>query len=342
LGAGADERLNSLEMVMKTNAGPPFRRVPQNRLLAALPSAERARFSNDLELVPLKLGEVLYESGETMTHAYFPTDCVISLLYVMKNGESAEIAIVGNEGMIGVALFMGGDSTMSRAIVQNAGQAFRLKAKVLKDEFNRGNELTHSLLIFGSALITQMVQTAACNRHHTVDQQLCRWMLLSLDRLPTGRISMTPKLIGNMLGLKAPDVKSATDVLNKAGLIYYDDGDITVLDRKAVERRSCECYGVVKKESDRLLALQAKGEVVSKGNVDIADQPRSVHYTSPRRKPDDDFIRAYQRLNAFLDAEEFESAIHRIRIETLSWFADPVCRTVAANDPFRHTRLIRK
>ncbi|HXR51144.1 MAG TPA: Crp/Fnr family transcriptional regulator [Steroidobacteraceae bacterium] len=205
-----------------------------------------------LELVPLELGQVLYESGETMTHAYFPTDCVISLLYVMKNGESAEIAIVGNEGMIGIALFMGGGSTMSRAIVQNAGHAYRLKSQLLREEFHRGQELSRSLLMFSSALIAQMVQTAACNRHHTIDQQLCRWMLLSLDRLPTGQIRMTTKLVGNMLGLHAAQVASATDVLSKAGLINYHDGEITVLNREGVEDRSCECYGVVKQESDRL------------------------------------------------------------------------------------------
>jgi len=243
---------------MNTDARSAVRRIERNALLAALPSAERARFSDHLELVPLALGQVLYEAGETMRHAYFPTDCVISLLYVMKNGESAEIAIVGNEGMIGIALFMGGDSTMSRAIVQNAGHAYRLKAQVLKDEFHRGNALSRSLLMFGSALITQMVQTAACNRHHTVDQQLCRWMLLSLDRLPSGQISMTAKLIGNMLGLGAAQVSIATDVLSKAGLIHYHDGEITVLDRGAVEQRSCECYAVVKEESDRLLANQSK------------------------------------------------------------------------------------
>jgi CRP-like cAMP-binding protein len=241
-------------MDVNTTAAKSVRRIERNALLAGLPSAERARFSDDLELVPLKLGQVLYESGQAMTHAYFPTDCVISLLYVMKNGESAEIAIVGNEGMIGLALFMGGDSTMSRAIVQNAGHAYRLKAQILKDEFQRGGALMHSLLMFGSALITQMVQTAACNRHHTVDQQFCRWMLLSLDRLPSGQISMTAKLIGNMLGLKTEEVSSATEVLSKAGLIEYADGEIKVLDRPGVESRSCECYGVVKKESDRLLS----------------------------------------------------------------------------------------
>jgi CRP-like cAMP-binding protein len=226
----------------------------QNLLLAALPAEERERLTGSLELVPLELGQVLYESGETMTYAYFPMDCVISLLYVMKNGASAEIAIVGNEGMIGIALFMGGGSTMSRAIVQNAGFAYRLKAQSLQDEFQRGNALSRSLLMFSSALITQMVQTAACNRHHSIDQQLCRWMLLSLDRLPTGHIRMTTKLVGNMLGLHAAEVASATGVLSKAGLIHYDNGEITVLDRAAVESRSCECYSVVKRETDRLLA----------------------------------------------------------------------------------------
>jgi CRP-like cAMP-binding protein len=239
---------------MQAHAKSNVLRIERNALLAALPSAERSRICDDLELVPLALGQVLYESGQTMTHAYFPTDCVVSLLYVMKNGESAEIAIVGNEGMIGIALFLGGDSTMSRAIVQNAGHAYRLKAEVLKAEFARGNALMRSLLMFSSALIAQMMQTAACNRHHSVDQQLCRWMLLSLDRLPTWKISMTAKLIGNMLGVKTEEVSSATDVLREAGLIHYGEGEITVLDRAAVEKRSCECYGVVKKESDRLLA----------------------------------------------------------------------------------------
>jgi len=230
-------------------------RPEENALIAALSAAERERLAKDLELVPLALGQVLYESGQTMSHAYFPIDCIVSLLYVMKNGESAEIAVVGNEGMIGIALFMGGESTMSRAIVQNAGHAYRLKRKVLKDEFTSGGELSHLLLMFASALITQMVQTAACNRHHPVDQQFCRWMLLSLDRLPSSQISMTETLIGNMLGISVGDVTKTTDVLQKAGLIYYNAGEITVLDRPGVEKRSCECYGVVKKESDRLLPL---------------------------------------------------------------------------------------
>ena len=207
----------------------------------------------DPELVPLALGQVLYEAGETMSHAYFPTDCVVSVLYVMKNGESAEIAIVGNDGMVGISLFMGGESTLSRGVVQNAGHAYRVKAAVLKEEFGRGEALSRLLLMFSSAWITQMVQTAACNRHHPVDQQLCRWMLLSLDRLPANRISMTEGLIGNMLGLGPPDVRTATGKLQKAGLIRYDAGEITVLDRPGIEARSCECYEVVKKESDRLL-----------------------------------------------------------------------------------------
>ena len=228
-------------------------RPQHNTLIGALPVEEGDRLADHLELVPLTLGQVLYESGQTMSHAYFPIDCVVSLLYVMKNGESAEIAIVGNEGMIGVALFMGGESTMSRAIVQNAGHAYRMKAQVLKDEFHSAGALSGLLLMFTSALITQMVQTAACNRHHPVDQQLCRWMLLSLDRLVSSRISMTEKLIGNMLGLGPGDVVKATGLLQEAGLIRYDGGEITVLDRAGVEGRSCECYEVVKKESDRLL-----------------------------------------------------------------------------------------
>jgi CRP-like cAMP-binding protein len=230
-------------------------RPQQNALLAALPAAECERLVADLELVPLVLGQVLYESGQTMSHAYFPLDCIVSLLYVMKSGDSAEIAVVGNEGMIGIALFLGGESTMSRAIVQNAGHGYRLKAQVLKDEFHSGGAFSRLLLMFASALITQMVQTAACNRHHPIDQQLCRWMLLSLDRLPSERISMTGKLIGNMLGLSTANVTKATGVLQKAGLIHYNDGEITVLDRAGVEKRSCECYAVVKKESDRLLPL---------------------------------------------------------------------------------------
>ncbi len=228
-------------------------RPQQNTLLAALSSSECGRLAGDLELVPLKLGQVLYESDQTMSHAYFPLNCIVSLLYVMDNGASAEIAIVGNEGMIGVALFMGGESTPSRAIVQNAGHAYRLKAQVLKDEFHTGGALSRLLLMFASALMTQMVQTAACNRHHTVDKQLCRWLLLSLDRLVSNRITMTEKLIGNMLGIGSAEVVKAASALQKAGLIDYHGGEITVKNRAGVEKRSCECYAVVKKESDRLI-----------------------------------------------------------------------------------------
>ena len=230
----------------------------QNALFAALSAAECARLAEKLQLVPLALGQVLYESGQAMSHAYFPIDCVVSLLYVMKNGESAEIAVVGNEGMIGIALFMGGESTISRAIVQNAGNAYRMEAQILKREFERAGALSRLLLMFTSALITQMVKTAACNRHHSVDQQLCRWMLLSLDRLSSGKISMTEKLIGNMLGVGSRDVRKATDLLEQEGLIHYDDGEIRVLDRPGVERRSCECYEAVKRESDRLLPVSVE------------------------------------------------------------------------------------
>ena len=240
---------------MKNLAASEQYRPQQNALLAALPAAELDRLIHDLELVPLTLGQVLYDTGQTMSHAYFPLDCIVSLLYVMENGDSAEIAIVGNEGIIGVPLFMGGESTQSRAIVQNAGHAYRLKAQMLKQEFNANESLQRLLLLFASALMTQMVQTAACNRHHSVDQQLCRWMLLSLDRLPSNKISMTQKLIGNMLGLSNDNVTVAASVLQKANLINYDRGQITVLDRPGVEKRSCECYGVVRMESDRLLPL---------------------------------------------------------------------------------------
>jgi CRP-like cAMP-binding protein len=247
-----------MEPELKNPSAADPHRPQQNTLLAALSAADCERLAKDLELVPLTLGQVLYESGQTMSHAYFPIDCIVSLLYVMKNGESAEIAVVGNEGMIGIALFMGGESTLSRAIVQNAGHAYRLKAQVLKDAFNSGGALSRLLLMFASALITQMVQTAACNRHHPIDKQLCRWMLLSLDRLSSSQISMTEKLIGNMLGLSVGDVTKAANQLQKAGLIFYNAGEITVLDRPGVEKRSCECYDVVKKESNRLLPLSVE------------------------------------------------------------------------------------
>ena len=224
----------------------------KNHLLAALPDAEWQRWLPQLEEVDLPLGEVLYESGTTLNHVYFPTTAIVSLLYVMENGASAEIAVVGNEGLVGISLFMGGESTPSRAVVQSAGQGFRLKAQIVKDEFNRAPVL-HLLLRYTQALITQMAQTAVCNRHHTLDRQLCRWLLLSLDRLQGNELVMTQELIANMLGVRREGVTEAALKLQKVGLIRYARGRITVLDRKGLEKRSCECYAVVKKEYDRLL-----------------------------------------------------------------------------------------
>jgi CRP-like cAMP-binding protein len=232
-------------------AGPPS--PQQNHILDALPAAERERLFPHLKLVPLPLGAVLYESGDTLRHIYFPTDSIVSLLYVLANGASAEISIVGNEGAIGVALFMGGETTTNRAIVQSGGSAYRLTGKRLKQEFERHGEVLHLLLRYTQALLTQMAQTAVCNRHHTVDQQLCRWLLLSLDRLSSDRLTMTQELIANMLGVRREGVTEAAGKLQKLGAIRYRRGQITVLDRPQLERLSCECYAVVKKESDRLL-----------------------------------------------------------------------------------------
>jgi CRP-like cAMP-binding protein len=228
--------------------------MQKNLLLEALPSEVHARLFAQMELVPLSLGEVLYESGDTMRHVYFPTDAIVSLLYVMENGSSGEIAVVGREGMVGIALFMGGESTPSRALVQSAGHAWRMPAQRLKDEFNRHGELQHLLLRYTQALITQMAQTAVCNRHHSIDQQLCRWLLLSLDRLPGNRLVMTQELIANMLGVRREGVTEAAGKLQKEGLVEYSRGQITVLDRPRLEQRSCECYAVVKAETDRLLS----------------------------------------------------------------------------------------
>jgi CRP-like cAMP-binding protein len=225
----------------------------QNHLLAVLPAEDFARLSPHLELVRMPLGEVLYESGGHLSHVYFPTTSIVSLLYVMQDGSSAEIAVVGNEGILGISLFMGGETTPSRAIVQSAGHGFRLKSEVLKQEFNRGGPVMQLLLRYTQALITQMAQTAVCNRHHSVDQQLCRWLLLSLDRLSTPELTMTQELIANMLGVRREGVTEAAGKLQKAGLIRYNRGRITVLDRKGLERKTCECYAVVKKEFDRLL-----------------------------------------------------------------------------------------
>ena len=224
----------------------------RNQLLAALPPAEWARWLPQLEPVEMPLGGVLYEAGGEMSHVYFPVNSIVSLLYVMENGASAEIAVVGNEGLVGISLFMGGESTPSRAVVQSAGHGFKLKARTIKEEFNRAPVL-HLLLRYTQALITQMAQTAVCNRHHTLDQQLCRWLLLSLDRLRGNELVMTQELIANMLGVRREGVTEGALKLQKAGLIRYARGHVTVLDREGLERRSCECYAVVKTEYDRLL-----------------------------------------------------------------------------------------
>jgi CRP-like cAMP-binding protein len=225
----------------------------QNHLLAALPADEYARLLPDLELAPMPLGHVLYEPGVQMRHVYFPTTSIVSLLYVMENGASAEIAVVGNEGVVGVSLFMGGESTTSRAVVQSDGHAYRLKAQLLKDEFYRGGPMQRLLLRYTQALLTQMAQTAVCNRHHSLDQQFCRWLLLSLDRLSSNELIMTQELIANMLGVRREGVTEAAGNVQRAGLISYNRGRITVLDRPGLEARACECYAVVKKEFDRLL-----------------------------------------------------------------------------------------
>jgi CRP-like cAMP-binding protein len=225
----------------------------QNRLLCALPAAERERLSPHLELVEMPLGHVLYESGSVLDHVYFPTTSIVSLLYVMEGEYSAEIAIVGTEGMVGVALFMGGETTPSRALVQSAGHAYRLEGQKLKEEFHRAMALQHLLLRYTQALLTQMAQTAVCNRHHSVDQQLCRWLLLSLDRLSSNELTMTQELIANMLGVRREGVTEAARRLQSAGLIHYVRGHITVLNRARLEAQCCECYRVVKAEFDRLL-----------------------------------------------------------------------------------------
>jgi CRP-like cAMP-binding protein len=225
----------------------------RNHLLAALPAAEFDRLLPQLEWVDLPLGKVLSESGSTLSHVYFPTSAIVSLLYLMEDGSSAEIAVVGNDGIVGISLFMGGESTTSRAVVQSAGQGFRLAAQTLKTEYSRSGPVLHLLLRYTQALITQMAQTAVCNRHHTLDQQLCRWLLLSLDRLKGNDLNMTQELIANMLGVRREGVTEAATKLQRAGLIRYARGKITVLDRPGLERRTCECYEVVKREYDRLL-----------------------------------------------------------------------------------------
>jgi CRP-like cAMP-binding protein len=233
----------------------------QNHLLAAMPEAEFERLRPHLELVEMPLGEVIYESGATLDHVYFPTTCIISLLYVLENGASAEIAVVGNEGILGISLFMGGETTPSRGVVQSAGFGYRLPAQLLKTEFNRAGPVLRLLLRYTQALITQMTQTAVCNRHHSVEQQLCRWLLLSIDRLSADSLRMTQGLIANMLGVRREGVTEAAGNLQRAGLIRYNRGHIDVIDRPKLEAAVCECYAVVKAEFDRLLS----------------DLPRSAH-----------------------------------------------------------------
>jgi len=228
----------------------------QNHLLASLPAADYARLLPDLELLPMPLGWSVYESGERLSYTYFPTDCIVSLLYVTESGASAEIAITGNDGLVGISLFMGGESTPSRAVVQSAGHGYRLKAQILKREFALGGHLQHLALRYTQVLITQMAQTAVCNRHHSVEQQLCRWLLLSLDRLPSNKLIMTQELIANMLGVRREGVTEAVGHLQADGLIHHTRGEITVLDRSKLEKRVCECYAVVKRESDRLFPME--------------------------------------------------------------------------------------
>ncbi len=229
----------------------------QNHILAAVPAEDCARLFPLLELVPLALGDVLHESGGKMRHGYFPTTAIVSRLYVMEDGASAEIAVAGNDGFIGISLLMGGETTTSRAVVQSAGHAYRLKGQLLKDEFYRAGTMQRLLLHYIQALLTQTAQTAACNRHHSLEAQLCRWLLLSLDRLSSNELVMTQELIANMLGVRREGVTEAAGHLQKAGLIEYRRGHITVLDRPGLESRACECYAVVRKECDRLLPEEA-------------------------------------------------------------------------------------
>jgi CRP-like cAMP-binding protein len=232
----------------------PIHDPQHNHLLAALSPAERERLYPHLRLVAMPLGKVLYESGDRLRHVYFPTNSIVSLLYVLADGASAEISVVGNDGIIGIALFMGGETTPSRAIVQSAGYAYRLIGQQLKDEFHRSGGMQLLLLRYTQSLITQMAQTAVCNRHHSVDQQLCRWLLLSLDRLSVNQLTMTQELIANMLGVRREGVTEAAGKLQRLGVIEYSRGQITVLDRPKLEQLCCECYAVVKREGDRLLS----------------------------------------------------------------------------------------
>ena len=234
----------------------------QNHLLGALPTAEFERLAAHLKLVPMPLGEILYEPGEQLQHAYFPTTAIVSLHYVMESGASAETAGVGNEGVVGIALFMGGDTTPSSAVVKTAGHAYRLERKLLKQEFDRSGLLQRLLLRYTQALITQMTQTAACNRHHSVEQQLCRWLLSTLDRLPSNELIITQDLVASMLGVRREGITEAAGKLQHAGFIRYRRGHIAVLDRAGLETRTCECYAVVRNELNRLLSdVQHRREI---------------------------------------------------------------------------------
>ena len=226
----------------------------QNHLLAALPTAEFERLVPHLELVPLLLGETLYEPGGQLQHVYFPTTSIVSLLYILESGLSAGIASVGNEGVLGISLFMGGDTTPSSAVVQTAGHGYRLKGRLLKEEFNRGGLMQRLLLRYTQALVTQMFQTAACNRHHSIEQQLCRWLLLTLDRLPSNELVMTQELVASTLGVRREGITEAAGNLQRAGYVSYRRGHLSVLDRSRLEKNACECYAVVKKEIARLLS----------------------------------------------------------------------------------------
>ena len=227
----------------------------QNHLLAALSQSARKRLFPHLQSVAMPLGKVLHEPGAEQSHVYFPTDCIVSLLYVLEDGDSAEISVVGNDGILGIALFMGGETTPSRAVVQSAGRAFRLTGQRVKDEFHRHGETQLLLLLYTQTLLTQMAQTAVCNRHHSLDQQLCRWLLLSLDRLPSNKLTMTQQLIANMLGVRREGVTEAAGKLQALGAISYSRGSIAVLNRTMLESLCCECYAVVKKETNRLLSV---------------------------------------------------------------------------------------
>ncbi len=238
--------------MVATLTAPAFK---QNHLLFALPDEVLERLSTHLELIPMPLGEVLYDSGGQLHYVYFPTTAIVSMHYVLENGASAEIAGVGNEGILGVSLFMGGDTTPSLATVQTAGHGYRLKGRLMKEEFNRAGPMMQLMLRYTQALMTQISQTAVCNRHHSIEQQLCRWLLLTLDRLPSTELTMTQELIASMLGVRREGITEAAGNLQRAGVISYRRGHITVLDRLGLESRTCECYGVVKKEFHRLLAV---------------------------------------------------------------------------------------